>query len=65
MLGESLNESLHRRSSGTDLQAVSSVEDVQVTLPQPLLPVNCDTQTDYKEDAGHSKTKDRVCRSAS
>jgi hypothetical protein len=65
MLGGTFTESLHRRSSGTDLQAVSSVEDVQVTLPQPLFPVNCETQADYKEDAGHPKTKDRACRSAS
>jgi hypothetical protein len=65
MLGRTLTESLHRRSSRTDLQAVSSVEDVQVTLPQPLFPVNCETQADYKEDTGHPKTKDRACRSAS
>jgi hypothetical protein len=65
MLGRSFTESLHRRSSRTDLQAVSSVEDVQVTLPQPLFPMNCETQADYKEDGGHPKTRGRACRSAS
>jgi hypothetical protein len=38
MLGGSLTETLHQRSSGNSLHAVSRVEDVQVALPQPKYP---------------------------
>jgi hypothetical protein len=38
MLGGSLTETLHQRSSGNSLHAVSRVEDVQVALQQPKYP---------------------------
>jgi hypothetical protein len=66
MLGGSSTEAPCQRSSGNCLQAVSSVEDVQVALSQPLSTcVNGQTHGDYREDAGHPNTKDRAYRSAS
>jgi hypothetical protein len=57
-LCRSLIEVSCQRSSN-DQQVASSVEDDQMSLPQPLLP-SYFSDSGYREDAGHRETKDRV-----
>jgi hypothetical protein len=64
-VGRFLTETHCQRASGNSLQAVSSVEDVQVSFHNLGTAENSHIQEDYREKAGHTKTKHRTCRSAS
>jgi hypothetical protein len=64
-VGRFLTETHCQRASGNSLQAVSSVEDVQVSFHNLGTSENSHIQADYREKAGHTKTKHRICRSVS